>query len=120
MGCIPNQISHSPHSKSNYSPQKNYQIHIKKNKKNFEIISYINILNIVDYLNFKDLYELGKTNRKFNIMVKQHKILVKFFKKKETNSNMLTNKTNSCISNIEKIQSFSLLREINYEDSLSN
>lgn len=120
MGCIPNQISNSPHSKYDCSPLKYYQIQMQQNKKKFETISHTSILNIVDFLNFKDLYQLGKTNKTFNIMVKQHKILVKFFKKKETNSNMLTNKTNSYFSGIERIQSFSLLRDIYDEDFLSN
>ena len=38
-------------------------------------------LNILDYLNYKELKETGKVNRMFNNNVKQKEILVKFFKK---------------------------------------
>ena len=38
--------------------------------------------NIISFMSFCDLKEVGKTNKLFNYLVKQNKILVKFFKKK--------------------------------------
>lgn len=40
------------------------------------------LLNIIDYLSFVELKEIGKINRLFNYLAKQNTILVKFFKKK--------------------------------------
>ena len=60
-------------------------------------------INILDFLNYSDLKEVGKTNKLFNYLVKQNKILVKFFK----------NKNNEIMYNIyaKKIfESFSILQ----------
>ena len=46
------------------------------------LISQNSWINILDFLNYSDLKEVGKTNKLFNYLVKQNKILVKFFKKK--------------------------------------
>ena len=40
--------------------------------------------HVVDYLNYSEVRELGKTNQFFNSMGKHHKILIKFFKRKNT------------------------------------
>ena len=46
------------------------------------LISQNSWINVLDFLNYSDLKEVGKTNKLFNYLVKQNKILVKFFKKK--------------------------------------
>ena len=38
---------------------------------------------VIDFLQFQDLKEVGKTNRKFNKICKKGNILIKFFKKKD-------------------------------------
>lgn len=40
------------------------------------------LLNIIDYMSFVELKEIGKINRLFNYLAKQNTILIKFFKKK--------------------------------------
>ena len=52
----------------------------RKEYKNF--ISQNNWLNILDFLNYAEIKEVGKTNKLFNYLVKQNQILIKFFKKK--------------------------------------
>ena len=46
------------------------------------LISQNSWINVLDFLNYSDLKEVGKTNKLFNYLVKQNKILFKFFKKK--------------------------------------
>lgn len=106
MGCIPNRTHISIKSKQIQISHKVYKNTIYKS---FNKISYSNVINIVDYLNFKDLYELGKTNKLFNNMVKQHRILIKFFKKKTPSTILQTQNSNSSngTKNFERIQSFS-------------
>lgn len=48
-------------------------------------------INIADFLQFRELKELGKTNQFFNNISKRHRVLTKFFKKK--NYNPLNSKT---------------------------
>ena len=60
-------------------------------------------LNILDYLNYKELKETGKVNRMFNNNVKQKEILVKFFKKRDS---FYSNNTNNLLS-------FSILQKNN-------
>ena len=67
------------------------------------LISQNSWINVLDFLNYSDLKEVGKTNKLFNYLVKQNKILVKFFK----------NKNNEIMYNIyaKKIfESFSILQ----------
>ncbi len=67
------------------------------------LISQNSWINILDFLNYSDLKEVGKTNKLFNYLVKQNTILVKFFK----------NKNNEIMYNIyaKKIfESFSILQ----------
>lgn len=61
--------------------------HIDKKKKGIRkeyknLISQNNWLNILDFLNYGEIKEVGKTNKLFNYLVKQNQILIKFFKKK--------------------------------------
>ena len=39
-------------------------------------------VKVIDYLSYNDLKEVGKINRKFNMLVRTNNVLVKFFKKK--------------------------------------
>ena len=108
MGCIPNRTHIPIKSRQIQITHKVYQTASRVNK-SFNKISYSNVVNIVDYLNFKDLYELGKANKLFNNMVKQHRILIKFFKKKTPSTILQTQNSNSSngTKNFERIQSFS-------------
>ena len=108
MGCIPNRTHIPIKSRQIQVTHKVYQTSSRVNK-SFNKISYSNVVNIVDFLNFKDLYELGKTNKLFNNMVKQHRILIKFFKKKTPSTILQTQNSNSSngTKNFERIQSFS-------------
>lgn len=38
--------------------------------------------NVIDFLNYSEVKEIGKVNRAFNKIAKQDNILIKFFKKK--------------------------------------
>ena len=108
MGCIPNRTHIPIKSRQIQITHKVYQTASRVNK-SFNKISYSNVVNIVDFLNFKDLYELGKVNKLFNNMVKQHRILIKFFKKKTPSTILQTQNSNSSngTKNFERIQSFS-------------
>lgn len=89
--------------------RKNY-IH---NKKFFNKIHQFNWTKIVDYLNFQELKEVGKTTKMLNSLVKQHEILTKFFKKKEE-----CIYSNTQDVSLTKLQSFSMLA--NTEDNSIN
>ena len=105
MGCIPNRTHIPIKSKQIQLTHKIYKT--SRVYKSFNKISYSNVVNIVDYFNFKDLYELGKANKLFNNMVKQHRILVKFFKKKTPSTILQTQNSSNGTKNFERIQSFS-------------
>ena len=60
-------------------------------------------LNVLDYLNYSELKEVGRTSRLFNYLVRQNKILIKFFKKK---NNGYQNRNYNKI-----IESFSVLQK---------
>ena len=64
----------------------------KKNYKN--LISQKSWLNILDFLSYNEIKEIGKTNKLFNCLARQNQILVKFFK----NKNNLKNTKNCSIS----------------------
>ena len=53
------------------------------------LISQNSWINILDFLNYSDLKEVGKTNKLFNYLVKQNKILVKFFKNKNNDASVV-------------------------------
>ena len=61
------------------SPKSEYSEKPKRKQKRISRKSWMNIL---DYLSFKDLKEIGKVNRKLNSLSKSSEILLKFFKKK--------------------------------------
>lgn len=61
-----------------YNCEMNYR---KKSK--IATISCNSLLNIIDYLNFVELKEVGKVSKVFNYLSKQNEILIKFFKRKE-------------------------------------
>ena len=84
-------------------------------------------IKILNYLNYNELKETGKVNRFFNNTVKQKEILVKFFKKKDTevnifplNNKIFEKKTSSFIF-INSMMSFSVLQNNNCssDDELS-
>ena len=67
-------------------------------------------VKVIDFLSYNELKEVGKVNRKFNMLVKNNNVLVKFFKKKNT-------EYDNIIDNIISFDSFSQLQK--YE-TLSN
>ena len=67
-------------------------------------------VKVIDFLSYNELKEVGKVNRKFNMLVKNNNVLVKFFKKKNTEYDNITD-------NIISFDSFSQLQK--YE-TLSN
>jgi hypothetical protein len=78
------------------------------NKKFFNKTNKSNWTNIVDYLNFQELKEVGKASKELNSLVKQHQILVKFFKKKEY-VYIYSQQNNICL---KKMESFAMLGNI--------
>ena len=65
--------------------------------------------NIIDYLSYNEIKEIGKINKTFNRIVKQNEILIKFFKKRNSDSKQSI-KNSNIKSNTLKFISFSLLR----------
>ena len=65
-------------------------------------------VKIIDYLSFNEIKEIGKINKTFNRVVKQNEILIKFFKKR--NSDYKQNNINFIKSNTYNFISFSILR----------
>ncbi len=55
---------------------------INNERKKIDKITKKNWLRIIDFLQYKELKEVGKINRLFNYLSKDDKILIKFFKKK--------------------------------------
>ena len=55
---------------------------INNERKKIDKISKKNWLRIIDFLQYKELKEVGKINRLLNYLSKDDKILIKFFKKK--------------------------------------
>ena len=88
-------------------------------KKNYKtIISQKSWLNILDFLSYNEIKEIGKTNKLFNCLVKQNTILIKFFKNKNTYTpyqNLSRNTTYEVTNskpkvNIKCYESFALLQ----------
>ena len=52
-------------------------------RKNMHKISSKNWLRILNFLQYKELKEVGKINRQLNFLSKDNRILIKFFQKKE-------------------------------------
>ena len=61
-------------------------------------ISKSNWLNVLDYLQFNELREVGKVNKQFNKQVKNAKILIKFFKKKKYSNDNSVNASSNCLA----------------------
>ncbi len=61
-------------------------------------------VKVIDFLSYNELKEVGKVNRKFNMLVKNNEVLVKFFKKKNT-------EYDNVIDNIISFDSFSQLQK---------
>ena len=95
-------------------------MHIKHNKQFFNKIQQSNWINIIDFLNFKELHEIGKTSKVFNYLVKQDKVLIKFFKKKNTNTKHMSPQSNSTKANFFKIQTFAMLSNLDSQNSDDN
>ena len=74
-------------------------------------------IKVFDYLSYKELKETGKVNRLFNKTVKQKEVLIKFFKKRESNNMMKCKDVNF----INTLFSFSILQNNKYssDDDLS-
>ena len=60
-------------------------------------------------LSYNEIKEIGKINKTFNRIVKQNEILIKFFKKRNSDSKQSI-KNSNIKSNTLKFISFSLLR----------
>ena len=98
---------------------------IQKSKfslKNQYLNSITNILwlKVIDYLSYKELKEVGKINRKFNKLVKNNNVLLKFFKKINSIYSRNINKNDNLLS----FDTFSQLQrnstDINSSDDISN
>ena len=89
------------------SINKNY-VSSDKNRiqpKFFNKIGKVNCINIMNFLSYNDIKEIGKINRKFNFMIRTNNILVKFFRRKSS----LNEKS---FNGIVKYGSFSELQNI--------
>ena len=90
--------------------------------KNQYLNSITNILwlKVIDYLSYKELKEVGKINRKFNKLVKNNNVLLKFFKKINSIYSRNINKNDNLLS----FDTFSQLQrnstDINSFDDISN
>ena len=71
----------------------------------FNTIKKDNCINIINFLSYNDLKEIGKVNRKFNFMIKTNNILVKFFRRKSSFNEKIMNR-------IINYRSFSELQNI--------
>ena len=83
--CIGNRTICMKKTRKNesLSPKSEYsEKEIVLPKKKAVRISRQSWINILDYLYFKDLKEIGKVNRQLNSLSKSSEILLKFFKKK--------------------------------------
>ena len=80
-------------------------------------ISQKSWINIIDFLNYAELKEVGKINKSFNSMVKQNQILVKFFKKKSELPRQKVGKNINIIYSKKVFDSFCLLQNLNNKDS---
>ncbi len=58
-------------------------------RKNMHKISSKNWLRILNFLQYKELKEVGKINRKLNFISKDNRILIKFFQKQEEEDNTI-------------------------------
>lgn len=96
------------------------KLYLKQNntKKNIcRAIRQSSWLNVIDFLKFDEIKEVGKTNKMFNYLVRQNQILIKFFKKKESNNLFFYNTRPHINIKAEQykkaIESFSVLQNQN-------
>ena len=86
MGCGIQKINKINIIKSGvYIPKKTSKASIEtinNERKIIDKISKKNWLRIINFLQYKELKEVGKINRLLNYLSKDDKILIKFFKKK--------------------------------------
>ena len=86
MGCGIQKINKINIIKSDvYIPKKTSKASIEtinNERKIIDKISKKNQLRIINFLQYKELKEVGKINRLLNYLSKDDKILIKFFKKK--------------------------------------
>ena len=86
-------------------------------KKTTGKVSQLSWLNIIDYLNYTDIKEVGKTNKMFNYLVRQNRVLIKFFKRKKTNRKNIKEENRKValetFANLQKMKS-----EIFFNDSV--
>ena len=104
----------STQSAQNFTPQpRNNSIKKKTTGK----VSQLSWLNIIDYLNYTDIKEVGKTNKMFNYLVRQNRVLIKFFKRKKTNRKNIKEENRKValetFANLQKMKS-----EIFFNDSV--
>ena len=104
----------STQSAQSFTPQpRNNSIKKKSTGK----VSQLSWLNIIDYLNYTDIKEVGKTNKMFNYLVRQNRVLIKFFKRKKTNRKNIKEENRKValetFANLQKMKS-----EIFFNDSV--
>ena len=104
----------STQSAQNFTPQpRNNSIKKKTTGK----VSQLSWLNIIDYLNYTDIKEVGKTNKMFNYLVRQNRVLIKFFKRKKTHRKNIKEENRKValetFANLQKMKS-----EILFNDSV--
>ena len=104
----------STQSAQNFTPQpRNNSIKKKTTGK----VSQLSWLNIIDYLNYTDIKEVGKTNKMFNYLVRQNRVLIKLFKRKKTNRKNIKEENRKValetFANLQKMKS-----EIFFNDSV--
>ena len=104
----------STQSAQSFTPQpRNNSIKKKTTGK----VSQLSWLNIIDYLNYTDIKEVGKTNKMFNYLVRQNRVLIKFFKRKKTNRKNIKEENRKValetFANLQKMKS-----EIFFNDSV--
>ena len=89
--CIGNRTIYMKKTRKNesLSPKSEYsEKEIVLPKKKAVRISRQSWINILDYLYFRELKEIGKVNRQLNSLAKSSDVLLKFFKKKNYNNNL--------------------------------
>lgn len=107
-------------STSSTQSAQNFTPHPRNNsikKKTTGKVSQLSWLNIIDYLNYTDIKEVGKTNKMFNYLVRQNRVLIKFFKRKKTNRKNIKEENRKValetFANLQKMKS-----EIFFNDSV--
>ena len=91
----------------------------KSNKKEinyFNKITNKNLVNIIDFLNYGEIKEVGKVNKLFYRLLKQNEILIKRFKTRK--SQFYSKIING--SNYKNIFSFSVLRNSNNTSDINS